>query len=148
MQTNNLLKQSLLGAALLGGMGCGLPVQAQKPPANAKSAKIKPVPDMLLFVAGAVKRVGPVTIAENATLSEVLSHVVWTAEADLSQVRIMRREIVNGKMETTTQVFNFDIYMKTLQGRLPNRDTSPVIRNNDRVFVGYRVQVNPKDLLK
>ena len=134
----------MLCVALLFGVGDSPRILAKTPPANEKAIK-ELIPPAKVFVGGAVKKSGSVVVAGNATLANVMAQAVWTPEADLRNVRIIRRKIVNGNSETVTWIVNFEAYPLSKKRDEAN---NPVIKNNDRIFVGYRAQVNPKDLLK
>ena len=104
------------------------------------TVKINSIPHPTVFVAGAVKITGPIIVTADATLADVFSRVGgWTADADLSQVRITRREKVNGEEKTTTQVVNFDDYAKIASGKVPDEANNPPIKDKDRIFVGFKV---------
>ncbi len=102
------------------------------------TVSIVDVPRPIVFVGGAVRSPGPVVIAPDTTLVDVLSKTEWTDNADLSQVRLTRREIVDGKEQQTIRVINFDRYIKISQGSLPDETQNPVLRDKDRVFVGLK----------
>ena len=104
------------------------------------TVKINSIPRPTVFVGGAVKITGPIIVTADATLADVFSRVGgWTPEADLSQVRITRREKVNGEEKTTTQVVNFDDYAKVQAGKVPDEANNPVLKDKDRIFVGFKV---------
>ena len=102
------------------------------------TVKINSIPHPTVYVGGAVKNPGPLVVTADATLSDVLSRAVWTPDADLTRVRIVRREKVNGEEKTTTQVVNFDDYANVKQNQAPDEANNPIIKDKDRIFLGFK----------
>ena len=102
------------------------------------TVKINSIPRPTVFVGGAVKNPGALIVTTDATLSDVLSRAVWTPDADLSRVRIVRREKINGEEKTVTQVVNFDDYANIKPGTIPDEANNPVIKDKDRIFLGFK----------
>ena len=145
MWNYTFVKRGLLCAALLFGICVSLPVQARKPPANNKRAKVKLTSEPMVFVAGAIKKTGPISVMAGDTLADVLARAGgWTPDADLSQIRISRREKANGVEQRVTQVVNFEDYVATYAEELPDESNNPVIEARDRIFVGFKAPLNPK----
>jgi polysaccharide export outer membrane protein len=99
------------------------------------------VPRPVVFVAGAVKNPGPIIISNETTLVDVLSHAVWTADADLSNVRIIRRaKGDNGESKTLPPiVVAFDKYIRVAPGTTPDETQNPVLQDKDSVFVPFLI---------
>ena len=103
------------------------------------SVKITSIPRPTVYLGGGVKTPGPMIVTQDATLSDVLSRAQWTDTADLSMVRITRREkLPNGEEKTTTQIVNFDRYLKIAPGAVPDEADNPVVRDKDRILVGLK----------
>ena len=133
------MKRSVLRAALLAGIGCSLRLSAQTAPVTAKLGEVSPAPTFIVYVGGAISHAGKIHAAD-ATLADVFALAGgWKRNADLSQVRITRREKVNGKDKTTTQIVNFDDYVNIKNGKIPDEANNPIIKDKDRIFIGYKV---------
>lgn len=91
------------------------------------------VPRPVVFVNGAVRGSGPLTIGSDITLLDVLSRAELTENADLTQVRIQRR--VDGTDQTTTQIYNFEKYYRPAAGEMPDDLQNPLLKDKDRIFV-------------
>lgn len=98
------------------------------------------VPRPTIFVSGAVKNPGPVIVNSDITLVDVLSRAVWTENADLSQVRITRRE-KNGNGETKSQtiIIQFDKYIRVDPNRPPDESQNPTLQDKDSIFVPFKL---------
>ena len=97
------------------------------------SVIIVQVPRPVVFVNGAVRRSGPLTIGSEITLLDVLSSAEFTDTADLTQVRIQRR--IDGSDQTTTQFYNFEKYFRPAAGEMPDDTQNPLLKDKDRIFV-------------
>lgn len=97
------------------------------------------VPRPIAFVGGAVKNPGPVVIGPDMTLVDVLSRAEWTENADLTQVRITRREKADdGTEKTIAMIVNFESYIKIGEGKAPDEKQNPTLKDKDRIFVGFK----------
>lgn len=96
------------------------------------------VPRPVVFVSGGVKNPGPVQITQDTTLVDVLSRAEWTDNADLTQVRITRLEMVDKEMKTVSRVINFEGYIKIKPGSAPDEKDNPILKDKDRILVGLK----------
>ncbi len=96
------------------------------------------VPRPIVFVSGGIKNPGPIQITQDTTLVDVLSRAEWTDNADLTQVRITRNEMVDKEMKSVSQVINFENYIKIKPGAAPDEKDNPVLRDKDRILVGLK----------
>ncbi len=98
------------------------------------------VPHPTVFVSGAVKNPGPVIVSNDTTLVDVLSHAVWTPDADLSNVRITRH-VKGDNGETTTKVIivSFDKYIRVQPGTIPDESQNPALQDRDSILVPFLV---------
>ncbi len=102
------------------------------------TVSIVSVPRPIVFISGAVKNTGPVIIPQDTTLVDVLSRAEWTDIADLTQVRISRKSVVNGQDKTTVMVIKFDKYIKVGEGQTPDESQNPVLQDKDRIFIPFK----------
>ena len=96
------------------------------------------VPRPTIFVSGGVKNPGPIQITQDTTLVDVLSRAEWTENADLTQVRITRNELVDKEMKSVSRVVNFENYIKIKPGSAPDEKDNPILRDKDRILVGLK----------
>jgi protein involved in polysaccharide export with SLBB domain len=97
------------------------------------------IPRPIVFIGGAVKLPGPVIIGPDSTLVDILSRAEWTENADLTQVRITRREKgTDGIEKTVPMVINFESYIKIGDGKVPDENMNPILKDKDRIFVGFK----------
>ncbi len=96
------------------------------------------VPRPVVFVSGGVKNPGPIQITQDTTLVDVLSRSEWSENADLTQVRISRRELVDKEMKDVSRVINFENYIKIKPGSAPDEKDNPVLKDKDRILVGLK----------
>lgn len=97
------------------------------------------VPRPIVFVGGAVKQPGPIVIGPDTTLVDVLSRAEWTENADLTQVRITRREKADDGTEKTVPIIvNFESYIKIGEGKVPDEAQNPTLKDKDRIFIGFK----------
>ncbi len=100
------------------------------------SVKIASIPRPTVFIGGAVRLPGPLTVTQDATLFDVLSRAAYLETADLSQVRIVRKEKVNGEDKVRTIVVNVEEYLRPSKpGSAPDETQNPVLKDKDRVIV-------------
>lgn len=98
------------------------------------------VPRPIVFVGGAVKTPGPMILfGPDTTLVDVLSRAEWTENADLTQVRITRREKADdGTDRSVPLVVNFESYIKIGDGKAPDEKQNPILKDKDRIFIGFK----------
>lgn len=97
------------------------------------------IPRPIIFVGGAVKQPGPMIIGPDTTLVDALSRAEWTENADLTQVRITRREKADdGSEKTVPLILNFESYIKIADGKVPDEKMNPVLKDKDRIFIGFK----------
>ena len=146
IMTRNLafIRRVALCAALLCGIGgTALRVRAEMTGKQADE-RVKLLKGYVLlrpirfFAGGAAPNVGPLAVKAGATLSDALAETLWTPDADLTQVRISRKEIVNGVAQRVTRTVNFADYIKPAAGKVPDEANNPVIKDNDRIFIGFK----------
>jgi protein involved in polysaccharide export with SLBB domain len=77
-------------------------------------------------------------IASDYTLMDVLSKSQWMPEADLTQVRITRREKVNNEEKMITKIINFDDYLRVRPGVAPDESQNPSLKDKDRIYVSFK----------
>jgi protein involved in polysaccharide export with SLBB domain len=102
------------------------------------TVSIVSVPRPIVFVVGAVKNTGPIIITQDTTLVDILSKAEWSENADLSQVRITRKEIVDNQEKMTATTYRFDRYIKVGAGEVPDEKENPVLKDKDRIFVPFK----------
>jgi protein involved in polysaccharide export with SLBB domain len=103
------------------------------------TVSIVEIPRPIVFVSGAVKNTGPIIVTPDTTLVDVLSKAEWNPEtADLTLVRITRREVVDGVEKTVSKTYNFDRYIKSTAGEGVDEANNPVLHDKDRIFVPYK----------
>src|SRR5262249_28272745 len=78
-------------------------------------------------------------ISQDITLLDVLSKAEYTENADLTQVRIIRREIVDGKEQSVTHYFNFEKFIKAKPGETIDETQNPVLKDKDKIYVQPKV---------
>lgn len=124
------------------------PAQAQDVIANFLKTYIKnpivkvtivDVPRPLIFIGGAVRTTGQVYITSETTLLDVLTRAEYTDNADLSQVRLVRKELVDGKEQQINLFIDFEKYIKVKSGEPVDEKQNPVLKDKDRVYVPPRV---------
>lgn len=93
------------------------------------------VPRPVVFVNGAVQIPGPIYVTPDTTLVDVLSKVEWSDNADLTQVRLTRREMLDGQTQLVTRVIHFDRYIKAEPGQPLDESQNPALRDKDRILV-------------
>jgi protein involved in polysaccharide export with SLBB domain len=97
------------------------------------------VPRPIVFVGGAVKNPGPMIIGPDTTLVDALSRAEWTDNADLTQVRITRREKADdGSEKTVPIIVHFESYIKIGEGKVPDEKMNPILKDKDRIFIGFK----------
>lgn len=97
------------------------------------------IPRPIVFVGGAVKTPGPMIIGPDTTLVDVLSRAEWTENADLTQVRITRREKADDNSEKSIPlIINFESYIKIGEGKVPDEKMNPILKDKDRIFIGFK----------
>lgn len=97
------------------------------------------VPRPIIFVGGAVRNTGQIIITPDTSLLDVLSKAEYTDNADLSQVRIIRREIVDGKDQPVTHYYNFEKFIKAKPGETIDDSQNPMLKDKDKIFVQPKV---------
>jgi protein involved in polysaccharide export with SLBB domain len=92
------------------------------------------VPRPVVYVTGAVKNAGSLSVPSGTTLPDVLTRAEWTETADLAHVRLTRfvTEKSGSKQETT--VINFAKFV-TGSGDKPDPGVYTVLRDKDRIYV-------------
>jgi protein involved in polysaccharide export with SLBB domain len=95
------------------------------------------VPRPVIFVGGAVKNAGPFVVSNETYLVDVLSKAVWTENADLSNVRIIRKEKVGDEEKSVTTTYNFDKFISARTGT-PDETQNPVLHDKDRIIVAFK----------
>jgi protein involved in polysaccharide export with SLBB domain len=98
------------------------------------------VPPPVATITGAIRKSGPTTINRRTTLMELLSKAEWADIADLSQVRVTRRSLVNGQEKAATLVYNIDHYVQPEKGKSPDETQNPVLEDKDSVFVPLKAR--------
>jgi protein involved in polysaccharide export with SLBB domain len=97
------------------------------------------VPRPIVFIGGAVKNPGPMIIGPDTTLVDALSRAEWTENADLTQIRITRREKADdGTEKTVPLIVNFESYIKIGEGKAADEKQNPILKDKDRVFIGFK----------
>lgn len=97
------------------------------------------IPRPIVFVGGAVKNPGPIIVGPDTTLVDVLSRAEWTENADLTQVRITRREKADdGSDKSIPLVVDFGSYIKVGEGKVPDEKMNPLLKDKDRIFIGFK----------
>lgn len=99
---------------------------------------IKSVPRASCFIGGAVKNTGQVIIASDTTLLDVLTRAEYLDTADLSDIKIIRMEMVDGKKTTETLYVNFEKFLRSKRGDKIDESLNPQLKPNDRIIVSSR----------
>ena len=100
------------------------------------TVKIVSIPRPTVFIGGAVKLQGPLIVTQDATLFDVLARAQYLESADLSQVRIVRKEKVDGKEQVRTITVNIEEYLRPSNpGATPDETQNPVVKDKDRIIV-------------
>jgi protein involved in polysaccharide export with SLBB domain len=101
------------------------------------TVSIVSVPRAVVTIFGAVRASGPVMITSTTTLVDILSKAEWTDNADLSQVRLIRRATANGEKKTSLTL-HVDTYMKPSPGQPLDEAQNPVLQDKDAIFVPFK----------
>lgn len=96
------------------------------------------VPRPVVQIGGAVRISGPVTISSTTTLADVVSRAEWTANANLAQVRLVRRTLAEGREKIVVLTLHLDTYMRPELGIAPDEAQNPVLQNKDSIFVPFK----------
>ena len=96
------------------------------------------VPRPIVVVGGAVRASGPVMVNKTSTLVDILSKVEWNDNSDLSQVRLTRRQTVNGQEIRRVLTLHVDTYMKPDPGKDPDEAQNPLLQDKDTIFVPFK----------
>jgi protein involved in polysaccharide export with SLBB domain len=96
------------------------------------------VPRPVIFVAGAVRNAGPFAASGDTALVDVLSKAEWTENADLSNIRVIRREKVGDEEKSVTTYYNFDKFISAKSGNTPDESQNPILHDKDRVIVPFK----------
>ena len=83
------------------------------------------VPHLTVTIGGAVRNAGALIVAGSSTLVDVLSKVQWLENADLGEVRILRREVVKGEEKKKTLTLHVDTYIRPEAGKALRRIAKP-----------------------
>jgi len=104
------------------------------------TVKIASIPRPTVFIGGAVKNPGPTIVTQDATLFDVLSRAGYLETADLSKVRIVRKEKVNGEDKVRTITANIEEYIRpSSASTVPDESQNPILKDKDRVIVPSKV---------
>ena len=96
------------------------------------------VPRPTVVVGGAVRASGPVLVNRTTTLVDILSKAEWNDNSDLSQVRLTRRQTVNGQETRRVLTLHVDTYMKPDPGKDPDEAQNPLLQDKDTIFVPFK----------
>lgn len=99
------------------------------------SVGIVAVPRPSILISGAVLRPGSNPINTSTTLAEAVTVFGFTDNADLSRVRITRKD-TGGKV--TTKEYNLLHYLRPNPGASPDESQNPVLMDKDWVLVGNK----------
>jgi polysaccharide export outer membrane protein len=91
------------------------------------------VPRPTILISGAVTRPGSQPINQNTTLSEAVTVFGYTDAADLSRVRVSRKD-ASGKV--TSKEYNLLRYLRPGRGEAPDESQNPAIQDKDWIYVG------------
>ena len=100
---------------------------------------IKSVPRPVIFIAGAVTNVGQIIIGKETALLDVIATAGYTENADLSKVRLIRKETVDGKEKLVEIFINFERYLKAKTVEDADESLNPLLKDKDRIIVSSRV---------
>ena len=92
------------------------------------------VPKPIIYLGGAISRTGSVAIEPAATLGDVLIISGYTADADLSRVRVIRL----GDSGRSEQVFDLNRWMRPAEGEVPDTSQNPTLMDKDTILVPFR----------
>jgi protein involved in polysaccharide export with SLBB domain len=96
------------------------------------------VPRPVIFVAGAVKFSGPYTVTSETALVDVLSKAEFTENADLTHIRIIRKEKVGDEEKSVTSTYDFDKFMSAKSGGAGDESQNPILHDKDRIVVPFK----------
>ena len=102
------------------------------------TVSIVSVPRSTITVGGAVRTSGAVVIAATTSLIDVLSRAEWLETADLSQVRVIRREMVNGQERRSILTLHVDTYIRPDANKGLDESQNPVLHDKDTIFVPFK----------
>jgi len=91
------------------------------------------VPRPVIFIGGAVRVSGPLSIGSEVTLIDVLSRAEILENADLSRVVIYRHP--EGSDKSTVLTYNFEKYFRPAPGEMPDETQNPTLKDKDRIVV-------------
>jgi protein involved in polysaccharide export with SLBB domain len=94
------------------------------------------VPKPVIFLTGGVTRVGPIPVNDGTTLAELLTTIGYNENADLSKVRLTRRD---EKGEKVVKEYNFIRWLKPMPGEQPDETQNPTLNDKDFVYVPLKV---------
>jgi protein involved in polysaccharide export with SLBB domain len=97
------------------------------------TVSILAVPRPSILISGAVSRPGSNPINATTTLAEAVTVFQYTDAADLSRVRVTRRDAA-GKVTSTE--YNLLRYLRPNRGEAPDESQNPVLQDKDWVYVG------------
>ena len=100
---------------------------------------IKSVPRPIVLIAGAVTNVGQIIIGKDSTLLDVIATAAYTENADLTRVRLIRKETIDGKEKITDTYINFERYLKAKNSDEADESLNPILKDKDRIIVPARV---------
>jgi polysaccharide biosynthesis/export protein len=103
------------------------------------TVSILSVPRSIVTIGGAVKVPGTVIISSTTNLVDILSKAEWLENADLSQVRIGRRETVKGVDKRVEITLDVGSYIRPDPAKTLNESQNPVLHDKDTIFVPYKL---------
>ena len=95
------------------------------------TVNIVSVPKPIVYLVGGVVRPGAVAINRGSTLGEVLALIGFGPDADLSRVRVTRRE---GESRVT-KVYDLNKWLRPNPGQDPDETQNPVLDERDIILV-------------
>ncbi len=102
------------------------------------TVSIVSVPRPIAVVGGAVRLPGPTIINRTTTVVDLVSRAEWSEIADLSQVRLIRTQMVNGQESKIIRVLHLDAYMKPDPGKEIDETQNPTLEDKDTIFVPFK----------
>ena len=103
------------------------------------TVSILSIPRSVITIGGAVKISGSVVINASTSLVDILSKGEWLETADLSQVRLTRREVVKGEEKRTALVLDVGSYIRPSPTKALDETQNPTLQDKDTIFVPYKV---------
>ena len=93
---------------------------------------IMDTPRPTVFIGGAVRLNGQVIINSDTTLLDVITRAEYTEQADLSQVKIIRKE------QSTPIYVDFEKFVRSKRGEKVDEGLNPLLKDKDRIWVTAR----------